>query len=56
MNDGNLVDPLPLITIGNSLKPDMQFGWKPEADKEIPPIPLCFGLISYHDALQTFNY
>jgi hypothetical protein len=25
----------------------MKFGWKPEADKEIPPIPLCFGLTSY---------
>ena len=32
----------------------MQFGWKPEADKEIPPIPLCFGLIQYN--LEQFNY
>lgn len=32
----------------------MWFGWKPEADKEIPPIPLCFGLISYD--LDQFNY
>ena len=47
--------PLPLVRAGgHSLKPDMQFGWKPEADKEIPPIPLCFGLVGYN--LEQFHY
>ena len=32
----------------------MKFGWKPESDKETPPIPLCFGLVKYK--LEQFNY
>ena len=36
------------------MAPDMQFGWKPQADKEIPPIPFCFGLVHYN--LEQFNY
>lgn len=49
-----LAMPLPLVAAGHSLMPDMQFGWKPQADKEIPPIPFCFGLVNYN--LEQFNY
>jgi len=40
--------PLPLVATGHSLLPDQKFGWKPDADKDTPPIPLCFGLIKYN--------
>lgn len=43
-----LAMPLPLVAAGHSLAPDMVDGWKPQADKEIPPIPFCFGLIAYN--------
>lgn len=46
--------PLPLVAAGHSMAPDMQFGWKPQADKDIPPIPMCFGLVHYN--LEQFNY
>lgn len=49
-----LAMPLPLVAAGHSLLPDMQFGWKPQADKDIPPIPFCFGLVYYN--LEQFNY
>jgi hypothetical protein len=40
--------PLPLVAAGHSLASDMIDGWKPQADKEIPPIPFCFGLVAYN--------
>lgn len=46
--------PLPIIHQSYSLAPDMKFGWKPEADKDAPPIPLCFGLVKHN--LEQFNY
>lgn len=49
-----LAMPLPLVAAGHSLAPDMVDGWKPQADKEIPPIPFCFGLVNYN--LEQFNY
>lgn len=52
--DPSLAMPLPLVAAGHSLAADMQFGWKPQADKDIPPIPLCFGLVYYN--LEQFNY
>ena len=45
---------MPLVHTGHSMAPDMQFGWRPQADKEIPPIPLVFGLVYYN--LEQFNY
>lgn len=31
------------------MKSDKMFGWRPTAGKlDIPPIPLCFGLIEYN--------
>ena len=50
----NVFQALPLVQNSYSLHADMKFGWKPEADKEIPPIPLCFGLLR-HDLTQ-FKY
>jgi hypothetical protein len=31
------------------MKSDKMFGWRPSAGKlDIPPVPLCFGLVEYN--------
>lgn len=42
--------PLPFLKIGpGNMKSDKMFGWRPSAGKlDIPPIPLCFGLVEYN--------
>lgn len=42
--------PLPFLRVnGNNMKSDKMFGWRPTAGKmDIPPIPLCFGLVEYN--------
>jgi hypothetical protein len=42
--------PLNFSKVGNmEMKSDKMFGWRPQAGKlDIPPIPLCFGLVEYN--------
>ena len=36
---------MPLIKTGQSMMPDMKFGWKPEVKCSNPPIPLYFDFV-----------
>jgi hypothetical protein len=54
-------EPLPLIKGRHSMAPDMKFGWKPDIDIAVPPVPLYFDFLSHpyeefkHEDIIIYN-
>lgn len=45
---------MPLIKTGQSMMPDMKFGWKPEVKTSNPPIPLYFDFVNHR--MHVYNF